>query len=256
MSQFAFGAGNMYATQLQDANGNAISNPTPYPLMVLQEGTIDMSGDLKELYGQNQFAVAVGRGKVKLTCKVKPARIFAGVWNSIFFGQTLNTGLIANYTDTTGVAIPATPYQITVTPPNSGTYAADLGVINANGIPMSRVASAPASGQYSVNVSTGQYTFAAADTGLTVYINYQYSTNTAGSGYNQNVVNLPMGYAPTFKADLTVAYQGKMVTFSFLKAVSTKMSIGFKNEDFAVPEFDFSAQDDGTGHVMKWSTSE
>lgn len=256
MSQYAFGAGNMYVTQLQDANGNAIANPTPYPLMALQEGSVDISGDVKELYGQNQFPVAAGRGKVKMQVKVKPARILAGVWNSIFFGQTLNPGLIAVNTDTVGQAIPATPFNITPTPPNTGTYAADMGVIDANGNPMTRVASAPATGQYSVNVATGQYTFAAADTGKTVYINYQYTTSTATTGNKQTVQNLPMGYAPTFKADLTVSYLGKITTFSFPKAVATKMGIGFKNEDFSVPEFSFSAFDNGAGQVMSWSTSE
>lgn len=255
--QVAFGAGNMYVTQLQDAFGAAIANPTPYPLMILQEGTLDFSGDNKELYGQNQFPVAVARGKTKLQVKVKPARIIAGVWNAVFFGQTISAGLIANFTDSVGTAIPTTPFQITIVPPSSGTYAADLGVISgATGFPLTRVASAPATGQYSVNVGTGVYTFAAADVGITVFINFQYTTSTAVSGNKQNVANLPMGYAPTFRADLTVAYLGKLTTFKFPLCVATKMSVGFKNDDFAVPEFDFSAFDNGAGQVMSWSTSE
>lgn len=255
MSQFAFGSGNLFVTQLQDADGNAVSNPTPYPLMVLQEGSIDMSSDLKELYGQNQFSVAVGRGKTKIGVKVKPARIIAALWNAMYFGQTLNSGLIANYNDTAGAAIPATPFQITVTPPSSGAFAADLGVIDWNGQPMKRVAATPATGQYSVNVATGVYTFNSADTGKTVYINYQYSASVVGA-QKMTVVNKPMGYAPVFKADLTVNYLGKLTTFSFPKAISTKFSIGFKNEDFAVPEFDFSCFDDGSGNVLTLSTSE
>lgn len=255
MSQYAFGAGSMYVTQLQDAWGAAVANPTPFPLMTLQEGSIDQSGDTKELYGQNQYPVAVGRGKSKLQVKVKPARIFAGLWNAIHFGQTLSSGIVGINTDTTGAAIPATPFQITVTPPSSGTYAADLGVIDWNGSPMTRVAASPATGQYSVNVSTGAYTFAAADTLKTVYINYQY-TATSTTAKKMTVQNLPMGYVPTFRADLAVVYLGKMTYFQFPMAVSTKFSIGFKNEDFAIPEFDFSAFDNGTGNVMTWGTSE
>ncbi|WP_051516916.1 hypothetical protein [Herbaspirillum sp. RV1423] len=245
----------MYVTQLQDALGNTIANATPYPLMTLQEGSIDISSDSKELYGQNQFPVAVGRGKAKLTGKVKPARIFAGVWNAIYFGQTINSGLFANYTDTVGTAIPATPFTVTATPPNTGTFVTDLGVIDANGNPMKRVAASPATGQYSVNVSTGAYLFSAADTGKVVYMNFQYTATVVGA-QKQTVQNLPMGYAPSFKADLSVSYQGKIVTFSFLKAISTKFSMGFKNEDFSIPEFDFSGFDDGTGNVLTWSTSE
>lgn len=253
--QHAFGAGNWYVTQLQDANGAAISNPTPYPLMTLQDGSVDFSGDIKELYGQNQYAVAVARGKVKTQIKVKPARIFAGVWNAMFFGQTLSSGLIANYTDSTGAVIPTTPFQITITPPSSGTYAADLGVINSSGSPMIRVASSPATGQYSVNVTTGVYTFATADAGNTVYINYQYTATVTGA-QKMTVANKPMGYMPTFKSDLTVSYLGKIVTFSFPMCVANKFSMNFKNEDFSIPEFDAHAFDNGTGTIMSWSTSE
>jgi hypothetical protein len=253
--QYAFGAGNMYVTQLQDALGNSIANPTPYPLMALQEGSVDFSGDVKELFGQNQFPIAVARGKLKLGVKVKPARIFAAVWNSLFFGQTLANGIFANYTDSVGAAIPATPFTITIAPPSSGTFAADLGVLDWNGNPMTRVAAAPATGQYSVNVGTGVYTFAAADTLKTVYINYQY-TATSTVAKKQTVNNLPMGYMPTFKTDMTVSYLGKLTTFSFPMCVASKMNMAFKNEDFAVPEFNFSAFDPGTGQVMTWATSE
>lgn len=257
MTQYAFGAGNMYITQLQDAWGNSIANPTPLPLMVLQEGSIDMSADAKELYGQNQFAAAVARGKAKLSVKVKPARIYAALWNALFFGQTLTSGLLAIQTDTTGAAIPATPYKITVTPPNSGTFVADMGVISATGYPMTCVTGTPATGQYAVTTG-GVYTFAAADTGKTVFINYEYTVASANAALaqTQNVMNLPMGYAPQFKADLCISYQGKLTTFSIQQAVTTKMSIGFKNEDFAIPEFDFQAMDPGNGKIMTWSTSE
>jgi hypothetical protein len=255
MSQYAFGAGNMYVTQLQDADGNAISNPTPYPLMTLQEGSIDLSSDMKELYGQNQFPVAIGRGKTKMQVKAKPARIIAGVWNAIFFGQTVSTGIFANWTETTGALIPTTPFIITVTPPSSGTFVADLGVLDQNGNPMKRVASAPTTGQYAVNVGTGAYTFAAADTSLRVYINFQY-TATSTTAQKQTVVNKAMGLVPTFRTDLTVSYLGKLTTFQFPMCVSTKFSIGFKNEDFAIPEFDFSAFDPGSGNVMTWALSE
>jgi len=255
MAQYAFGAGSFFVTQLLDASGNTVANPTPYTLMVLQEGSVDFSSDSKELYGQNQFPVAVGRGKGKIMVKVKPARIFAGVWNTLYFGQTLASGLIGNWTETTGALIPTTPFQITITPPSSGTFAADLGVLDQNGSPMKRVASGPTTGQYSVNVGTGVYTFASADVGLRVYINYQYTATVTGA-QKQTVQNLPMGYAPVFKADLTVTYLGKLVTFSFPNAIASKMSLGFKNEDFTIPEFDFSCFDNGAGQVASWSTSE
>jgi hypothetical protein len=255
MSQYAFGAGQMYVTPLLDATGASVLNPTPMKLMDLQEGSVDMSAEMKKLYGQNSFPVAIGIGKRDIQVKVKPAKIMASTWNTLFFGQTLSAGLIANFSDTVGAAIPATPFSITVSPPSTGTFVCDLGVLDSTGTPMKRVASAPATGQYSLNPATGAYTFAAADTGKTVYINYQYTATVTGA-QKQTVQNLAMGYAPTFKADLTVTYQGKNVTFSFLNCVAAKMGMAFKNEDFAVPDFDFGAFDNGAGSVMQWSTNE
>lgn len=253
MTQYAFGAGTMYVTPLQDSSGTAISNPTPMKLMELQEGSFDFGAESKKLYGQNSFPAAVGIAKRNIGVKVKNARILAKAWNALFFGQTVTAGIIGVRTDTTGAAIPTTPYQITPTVPSSGTWQADLGVLNASGTPMTRVASAPATGQYSV--SAGVYTFAAADTGLTVYINFRY-TATSTTASKQAVSNQPMGYAPLFSCDLSVIYQGKETYFGLPACMASKMGIAFKNDDFMVPEFEFEAMDNGTGNVMNWSTSE
>lgn len=253
MSQYAFGSGSMYVTPLQDATGAAIANPTPSKLMDLQEGTLDFSGEAKLLYGQNSFPAAAGIAKRKATVKVKNARVLARAWNTLFFGGSLQSGIIGVYTDSTGAAIPTTPYQITPTPPNSGTWQADLGVLDWNGSPMTRVASAPATGQYSV--SAGVYTFAAADTTKTVYINYRY-TATSTTASKLSITNLPMGYSPTFSADLSVIYQGKQTYFGLNSCMASKMSIAFKNDDFAIPEFEFDGMDNGSGGIGNMSTSE
>jgi hypothetical protein len=257
MSQIMFGAGNMYVTQLQDAFGNVPTTPQPYPLLVMQEASIDDTAQVKKLFGQNARAYAIARGETTTTLKVKNARVLANVWNAIYYGQTLNAGLLTALTDTTGTAIPTTPYQITPTPPSSGTYLDDLGVISGvTGSPMKRVASGPTTGQYSVNIGTGVYTFAAADTGLLMYINYQYSVSTAGSGFKMTVRNVAMGAAPLFRARLTVAFQGKTVNVDCRSCVATKFTLPFKNTDFAVPELDFELQDDGAGNVYDISTAE
>ncbi len=62
--------------------------------------------------------------------------------------------------------IPTSPYQITASQP-LGTWAQDDGVTG-----YTKVTGSPTTGQYSVNA--GVYTFAAADTGNDVLINYSY----------------------------------------------------------------------------------
>jgi hypothetical protein len=232
---------------------NAITNPTPRLFGVLQNVSVDISGDIKELHGQNQFAEAVARGKTKISCKAKFGRINGLLINDLFFGQTATSGILADVYDTTGQAIPTTPFTITVTPPSSGTWARDLGVRDANGNPMTRVAAGPVTGQYSV--TAGAYLFAAADVGLTVFISYQY-TATSTTAKKSTVMNLPMGAAPAWRCDLSNGFQGGQTALSLYKCISTKLGLATKLDDFLIPEMDFSAFADATGKVLDWGTSE
>jgi hypothetical protein len=251
MAQYVFGAGTIFARQLTDASGNAIVNPTPVKLGVMQEVSIDASFDVKPLYGQNQFPVAMGRGKGKLTGKAKVAQINGGLLNGIIFGQTLATGLVAVFNTTSPSTVAA---NVTITPPGTGVFQKDLGVIDASAIAYTRVASAPTTGQYSVNEATGAYTFAAADVGKQVLINYSYTATTGGN--KSSVANLPMGYAPTFSLDLALNYNGKNGAIQLGNCTSDKLTIATKLDDFTVPEFSFQAFADASGNVMTYSFTE
>jgi hypothetical protein len=260
--QNIFGAGSLWGTPLADATGAAIAVPSPVQFGLSQEISIDMSFDSKLLYGQNQFPVAVGRGKGKVSGKIKNAQVNGALWNSIFFGQTLNSNAIGIVQDTTGIAIPATPFTITagttsdathIKIPNTGTWSADLGVRNANGVELTRVASGPMTGQYTV--AAGVYVFAAADVGTTVFINYEY-TYTSAVAKQSTVNNLPMGYAPSFRADILMPYAGKSAVFTFYSCLASKLSLATKLDDFVIPEIDFDCFADATGRVFTWSLSE
>lgn len=269
MSQYLFGAGTLWGTPLYDATGTAIANPSPVNFGALQEVSLDISFDTKMLYGSNQFPLAVGRGKGKVSGKAKSAKINGLAWNEIVFGQTLTTGSgVADVFDTTGIAIPATPFEITVSSsaasatnvqiPNSGTFGQFFSVRDASNNPMVRVATGPTTGQYSV--STNQLTFAAADTGNTVFVDYQYTYTTSGSpadgAKSSTVQNVLMGYAPGFRVDLYVPYAGKQLTVTLPNAISTKLSIATKLDDFTEPEFDFEAFADSLGRVLIYGTTE
>ncbi len=250
--QTIFGSGNIWATQTSDAFGNSIAVPTPVKFGVLQDISVEFSGDIKELYGQSQYPVDVARGKGKIAIKAKNAQINAALFNSLFFGQTLTTNQIMDYSDVTGAAVPATPFTITPTPPLSGVWSKDLGVRNANGNPLTKVASAPTTGQYSV--TAGAYLFAAADTGTTVYIDYQYTLATLGK--TAIIANPLMGIGPTFGLDISVPGKSKGQIWTFPNCVSTKLSFATKLDDYAIPEFDISAYANAAGQVVTFSTLE
>jgi len=246
-----FGAGNLFGIPLQDAAGNTITNPTPIRVGTMQSMSIDFQGDLKELYGQNQMPIDIARGKVKTTGKFSGAQIIGAAVNTLYFGQTMTAGTqVAVNVDDVGAAIPATPYQITPTVPGSGTWQEDLGVIDSNGIPMTCVASSPATGQYSV--SAGVYTFAAADTTKTVFINYKYSA-TLASAKDIPLINLPMGAAPRFKALMVTSYAGKKALVQLNSVVATKLQLlATKLDDYNIPDFEFGAFADSSntlGHI-------
>lgn len=247
--QLTFGAGDLFATLLRDANGNAVTNPTPIRVAGLQEMSIDFAGDIKQFHGQQRFALAVAQGKVKTTGKFKGALINGQALNTLFFGSGLTGGTMkAIQADTTGALVPTTPFTITPTVPSSGTWADDLGVVSATGRVMTRVASAPTSGQYSVNA--GVYTFAAADVGVRMYISFSY-TFSATDAKRIQLLNLPMGNTPQFKLFYQGAFQGKRSLVVLESVTSTKLMLfSTKNDDFSVPEIDFSAQADDAGFSL------
>jgi len=137
--------------------------------------------------------------------------------------------------------------------PSSGTWTVDLGVKDANGLPFTRVATGPTTGQYSV--AAGVYTFATADTGKQVFISYQY-TATSTTAKKSTVQNVPMGYAPTFKADIFVPFQGKSLVITIPQCIASKFGISTKQDDFLIPEFDFEGFADGAGNALYWAVSE
>lgn len=241
-----FGVGTLFGIPLTDATGTAIANPTPQQFGVLQEAQGDLSFDEKTLYGAYQMPVAFGRGKGKLTFKAKAADINAQTFGQLFFGVSPTAGIDSVVTDLPGT-IPTTPYQITPTVPSSGTWVRDLGVkYSATNIPLTRVASAPATGQYSV--AAGVYTFAAADTTLGVLISFDYTASST-TQFKIPFANQLMGYAPSFMCELSLPFNGKQMTIRLNNCVSSKLTLPFKNEDFSIQEFDFMALADAANNI-------
>lgn len=248
MSKQKFGVGVMIATTRTDATGVALAVPVSYRLGILQDVSTDFSFENKPLYGSNQLPVDRGRGKAKLTFSAKTADIKAAALAALHFGITPTAGYKAAAIDVAGT-IPATPFQLTPAVPGTGTWLSDLGVRDTSGNDLTRVASAPATGQYSV--TNGVYTFAAADTGTSVLMSFEYSAT--GSGIVVPLTNQLMGYAPSFQVMLFNDTKGSKLALKLTNCQSDKLSIPFKNEDFAVADFGFMAMDDGTGSAGYWS---
>ena len=234
MTQLAFGSGSVWGI-------NSISNPTPARFGVTQEISVDFTASTKPIFGQNNLPVSVAKASLQTKGKIVFGQFCGRVINELFFGSTSAAGQTL-VIDSEAGTIPTTPYQVTVA--NSATWVTDLGVIyTATGLPLTRVASAPATGQYSV--AAGVYTFAAADTTLAVKISYTYTTTTPGQTFT--IAQVAMGQANTFKTVISMPYAGQKATITLNACVSSKLSFATKLEDFTKPEFDFEAFADVTG---------
>ena len=242
-----FGAGAMFGTPLTDAYGNPITTASPIRFSAMQEMALSFDAELKTLHGEKTFALVVAKGKTKVTGSVKAAKIFGSALNSLYFGTGMTAGtMTAIYSDEVGTSIPASsPYTITPTLPNSGTAVDCLGVLDASGAPMTRVSSAPATGQYSY--SAGTFTFAAADTGLTVYPSLSYSY-TLAAAKRIDLTNTMMGSMTSFKAHIQTVFQGKRALVILENVTAKKLDLlATKLDDFAIPSFDFECATNAAG---------
>lgn len=265
--QFSFGSGFIYGIPLTG------TNLTPVLLGTLQDVTYDISSSLKELYGQLQFPVAVGRGPAKFTGKAKMGAFSAEMWNTYFFGPGASGGA----SPTTVGAIEGINREVGTTTTHayvfantaSGTFDLDLGVTYGpgatalkQGLALTKVASAPAIGQYSVNTGTGTWTFNTSDTdanatsGIAVAYTWLRTTPTQ---LIQTIFNadFPLGSAPSFEIVHNIPYVtgGTQVTLKIYAAVASKLSFGFKNTDFTIPDIDFGMFANQSGRVLDIITS-
>ena len=249
MSYASFGPGILIITRTD------LANQTPVNVGFVQEFSIDLAGETKELYGQNQYALVVARGTIKASGKWKAAEISAYAWNSVFFGQsTLSQG---GFQWNVGEKHAITGGLVTVT--NSASFDKDLGVIyDATRNPSFLQTAAPTVGNY--EQSNGVYTFNTIENGLTVDITYS-STTTAGQSLM--VTSQLIGTTPTFQLDYYTALNqpsgGSTTGFANLTfacrvfyCVADKESIGFKLTDFMMPEFDFMVGANVQGNVMEY----
>jgi hypothetical protein len=253
--QLAFGAGALWGNRT-DAAGSGIG---PDQFAILQDVEIDWDWQTKELWGQYQFPLDIARGQGKISGKAKFARIFGAIYGDLFFGQTPASGQVTVSENEAGAVPGTTPFTVAVA--NASTYSDDLGVYYANGTNaggrLTRVTTPSVAGQYSVNLTTGIYTFAAGDAGAAVSISYLHN----GTGGKKLVLtNQFMGYTPTFKATFYTVKTTQNVpaglSLVLNACTATKLSLPTKIDDYEIQEFDFSAFADAAGTIGTLSTNE
>jgi len=144
-----FGAGVLYG--IPNA-GNLVTNPTPMQFGLLQEVQLQFKGDLKKLYGTQQFALAIARGKIDVSGKGKLASLDPMFFSQLYFGQPTAQGVNRPaYNEAHAAAASVAP--------NNVAAISDLGVIVTGGTGFSAGTQLTNSG--SAAPATGQYKFTA-----------------------------------------------------------------------------------------------
>lgn len=242
MAQYNFGVGQLFIVPPG-------ANPTPVNVGTLKDISIDISRDVKELIGSYAFPEDVALGKGKITGKAKSGRIQAGLIAAILAGSTTSTGQTAAANNEIS-NIPTTPYQVTAL--NGATFVQDGGVYDYTaGKWLSVVASAPATGQYSVSAA-GVYTFAAADTTHQVGLYYTYTMVT---GNNIDLNNVLMGAATVFQLNAFNTYGGKQFGYKLWAVVFPKLSLAGKQDDYTEVDLEFQAFTDTLNNVINVYTN-
>lgn len=244
MSQYAeqigFAAGTLIGTRVD------IAGQTPVRFGILQDAQLDFSADLKQLYGQNRYAIALAPGKTKVEIKAKFAGIRGRLFNDLYFGATIAATQTLYADNEAGTVSGAS-----VTVSHSAQFLTDQGVFyQATGLPFVKVPSAPAVGQYSV--SAGVYTFNAGDNAAAVYISYTYSS---AAGVQIPIANIRMGVGPSFSIILSQPFDGRQATYTFNNCQAAKLSLPTKQDDYQINELDFMVAADSSGNIGIINTS-
>jgi hypothetical protein len=248
MTTVNFGVGTLIGRRTD------IANASPAFMGIAQDCEISFDQTLKELVGQYKMPVDVAAAQLKVTGKAKFARIQANALNDLILGQTLTTGA----GEQMAVAEAAT-IATTVTVAHAATFVHDLGVFHAlTGVQFTRVASAPTVGQYSVVETTGVYTFNATDVGVAATFYYSYTVTTM---LQLSMANQLMGTGPSFEFHAQQSYTSNAGVLSTMNiklnaCKGSKLSWPFKNTDYTIQDFDFTAFADASNNWGVISFSE
>lgn len=218
------------------------ANSTPVDIAIVKGATVEFKTTDKPLIGNSLFPVDSATTSGSISGKIQTADFSAAMVAMVIPGTSSATGR-KRMLSHAATAIPATPYQITVT--QSATWVSDLGVVNlTSGKTMTRVASTPATGEYSV--TAGVYTFAAADTTNTVVIRYTYTD--AATGKTITGTNPAVGATTGYALYLFDPAGGSKENGIYLPNVKfSNLSLGMKSDDWSESGLDFTASADSTG---------
>lgn len=231
-----FGSGIVFATPVA---GNLATNPTPQEVGIIQDISLSLSGDIKELYGQFQWPVDSAIGKRAIKGSFNFAQMTNSFFNQLFFADTVAAGVVETAYREPHTIPAATTFTITTN--HAANFVTDQGVINQNtGLAMVDIGTgSPATNQYTFAPLTGIYTFSSADASVPITISYSFSSTTLGT--TLTVGNHTMGWGPVVSLTIPLLYQGLVNSINLPNVRLGKIDFKTKLDDYLMLSTDFSA---------------
>ncbi len=245
MPYYAFDVGNL---TLDEVSGAVV---TPKQVGMVRDVGIDVEFAEKDLVGDGLlFAVDRARVGGKITGSAKYARIDGTLLASVLGVTSSTPGIVG--IENEQATIPTSPFTVTVA--QGANFNKNLGVNNlTTGTRMERVASGPTTGQYSVNETTGVYTFAAADAGNKVAFRYEYKV-AAGKSYNLG--NGLVGPATRYSLHWNASYGGGNVHCRLPNVTIPKLALAAKSGEYVEKNLQFGVVVPVGSNAIEWSSTE
>lgn len=221
-----FGAGSATIIPTMDINGTAITNATPINIPEVQGVEVPFKRDLKQLFGQQAYAIESAHGKGSATISMNIGRVYAELVAGLFTGNSPTSG--RKIKTTQKYTVPSTPYQVQIVG-----LTEDLGVRDQNGLAFTRAAS-PSLNKYSLSGDT--YTFHSTNSGDDVWISYLSDT----TGETVTINSELMGKVGECSIAISFVYNGQHMILQFPRCViSSEFGISTKLDDYANPKLTF-----------------
>jgi hypothetical protein len=214
------------------------------PVCSLQNVKLSIKGDITELDGPGRMAEDLAMGKLSIDGSFASGEVRSGLIMAALPGSVLSTGMLrAISQESTGTIAGAT---YTVQHP---TGFVDLAIYDETGKIMTRKASAPAAGEYSVT-SGGVFTFNAGANGKVYSVDYIYAD--AASGWSLDYTNQPQGPAAAMQLYLLNKSKGKEFGALLYSVLMPEFSLALKLGEFTLPEGSFKCSADASDRVCKF----
>lgn len=253
---FAFGAGR---ARLIPAGGGQ-----PVELGVVQNASVELKVDLKDLRGAFRYPIAVADGKGTAMGKV----MFMQLWPTTLaaiLGGTQSTGAPQAAINEAGVVPGSVAYTVTLANGATMSAGSEIVTVIVNGSPVfyqrttaggeaSATVTSPTGGKYSIT-GAGVLTFLVGDASRVISTTYLYTPAVATQNAQVALTQVGMNTAPTFQLTLigigknvyTNAAQQFIVQFNSCLAPSFKLD--FKLDDFTGLDIDYQAFIDANGNL-------